>query len=255
MLEGAVGANSLLTALMRGAPGPWQNQLEVVRLSLGEVLHEPYLVRDFVYFPLTAVVALLHVLEDGSTAEIAVVGSEGVVNLSLFMGDDITPGSAMVQCAGFAIRLRADLLEEVFVSDAQAGRLLMRYSQTLIAQMAQTASCNRHHPVHQRLCRWLLLMLDRRVGNGMPMTPELIATMLGVRRASVSGASAALQNEGLIMGGRGRITVLNRPAMERRVCECYAVIKSEHDRLLPALNALLEEAPEASDPAAQKKAP
>ncbi|RYE61106.1 MAG: Crp/Fnr family transcriptional regulator [Hyphomicrobiales bacterium] len=238
MIEGAVGANFLLMALMRSAPGPWQNQLEVVRLSLGEVLHEPYVIRDFVYFPLTAVVALLHVLEDGSTAEIAVIGHEGVVNLSLFMGDDISPGSAMVQCAGFAIRLRADLLEQVFESDAQAARLLMRYSQTLIAQMAQIAVCNRHHPIHQRLCRWILLMLDRRPGNAMPMTQELVATMLGVRRASVSGAAAALQGEGLIIGGRGRITVLDRPAMERRVCECYSVIKSESDRLLPALEAV-----------------
>lgn len=236
MIEGTFGANLLLKALMRDAPGPWQRHLEVVRLSLGEVLNEPYVVSEFVYFPLTAVIALLHVLEDGSSAEIAMVGPEGVVNLSLFMGVDIAPGSAMVQCAGFAVRLRADLLERAIASDPKAARLLMRYSQTLIAQVARTAACNRHHAVHLRLARWILLMLDRRAGDAMPMTQDLIAVMLGMPDASANAAVAALQDEGLVMFSRGRITVLNRPALEARVCGCYASIRSEHDRLLPALD-------------------
>ena len=158
------------------------------------------------------------------------------MNLSLVMGADIAPGVAMVQCAGFAVRLRADLLERAMASDPQAARLLMRYSETLIAQVARTAACNRQHPVPQRLARWLLQMLDRRAGDAMPMTLELIAVLLGVPDASASAAVAALQDQGLVMFSRGRIRVLDRPALERRVCDCYASMRAEHDRLQPALD-------------------
>ena len=228
-------ANQLLKALARNAPGPWLDALELIDLPLGTVLHESYVIRSDVYFPVSAVVSLLYVLKDGGSAEIAVIGKEGVVGVSLFMGDGITPSRAVVQCAGTAIRLDARLLKTEFLGKGQVALLLLRFTQALIAQISQTAVCNRHHLVDQHLCRWILLMLDRHAGDEIVMTQELIADMLGVRRASVSAAAGALQKEGLITYRRGRVQVLDRTAMEQRACECYAVIKTEYDRLLLAL--------------------
>ncbi len=242
--EIAPGSNLLLDALARNAPGPWQGELQLVDLPLGKVLHEPYLVRDQVYFPVTAIVSMLYVLSDGDMAEIAVIGNEGVVGLSMFMGDGNSPSCAMVQSAGSAIRLKASVLKDEFVRRGQVGHLLLRYTQALIAQMSQTAVCNRYHPVEQHFCRWILLMFDRHAGNEIVMTQEMIGAMLGVRRASVNTAATQLQKDGLITYRRGRITLLDRPAMEARVCECYAVVKGEYDRLTPALlKASIEEPP------------
>jgi GAF domain-containing protein len=240
----ALDGNVLLNALTRCSPGPWQDDLQWVELPLGKVLQEPYATRTHLYFPVTAVVSLLYVLSDGNMAELAVIGNEGVVGMSMFMGDGTTPSCAMVQCAGTAIRLNAALLKEEFVRRGQVAFLLLRYTQALIAQMSQTAVCNRHHSIDQHLCRWILLMLDRHAGNEIVMTQEMIAAMLGVRRASVNTAATQLQKDGLITYSRGKITVIDRKAMEARVCECYAVVKNEYDRLIPALDdAAVEHSP------------
>jgi CRP-like cAMP-binding protein len=190
-----------------------------------------------VYFPTTSIVSLLYVMEDGASAEIAVVGNEGILGISLFMGGESTPSRAVVQSAGEGYRLRAQLLKKEFNLSGPMLHLLLRYTQSLITQMAQTAVCNRHHTVDQQLCRWLLLSLDRLETNELIMTQELIANMLGVRREGVTEAAGKLQDLGLIKYSRGRITVIDRPGIAARSCECYEVVKRETDRLLPHVKA------------------
>jgi CRP-like cAMP-binding protein len=207
--------------------------LEHVALNLGDVLYEPGMKMRYVYFPTTAILSLLYVMEDGASAEIAIVGNEGMLGISLFMGGESTPSRAVVQSAGFGYRLRAPLLKDEFGRFGPMMHLLLRYTQALITQMAQTAVCNRHHTVDQQLCRWLLLSLDRLASNELVMTQELIANMLGVRREGVTEAAGKLQNAGLVRYHRGKITVLDRAGIEARSCECYEVVKKEFDRLLP----------------------
>ena len=201
-------------------------------MPLGEALYESGARLQHVYFPTTSIVSLLYVMEDGASAEIAVVGNEGILGISLFMGGETTPSRAVVQSAGHGYRLKAQLLKQEFNRAGPVLRLLLRYTQALITQMAQTAVCNRHHSVEQQLCRWLLLSLDRLSANELTMTQELIANMLGVRREGVTEAAGKLQRAGLIRYSRGRITVLDRPRLEQEACECYAVVKKEYDRLL-----------------------
>lgn len=224
--------NELLAALPEAEWQRWLPQLEWVDMPLGQVLYESGTTLDHVYFPTTAIVSLLYVMENGSSAEIAVVGHEGVVGISLFMGGESTPSRAVVQSAGQGFRLKAQAIKDEF-KRAPVLHLLLRYTQALITQMAQTAVCNRHHSLDQQLCRWLLLSLDRLQSNELVMTQELIANMLGVRREGVTEGATKLQNLGLIRYSRGRITVLDRPGLEQRTCECYAVVKKEYDRLLP----------------------
>lgn len=202
-------------------------------MTLGQALCEPGVPMRDVYFPTTSIVSLLYVMEDGASAEIAVVGNEGIVGVSLFMGGETTTSWAVVQSAGHAYRLSGRLLKEAFRRGGAMQLLLLRYTQALLTQMAQTAVCNRHHSVDQQLCRWLLLSLDRLPSNELVMTQELIANMLGVRREGVTEAAGKLQRAGLIHYSRGRIIVEDRPGLEARVCECYAVVKAEFDRLLP----------------------
>ena len=225
--------NRLLAALPDAEWARLLPHLEIVDLPLGKVLYEPGDRLAHVYFPTTSIVSLLYVMEDGASAEIAVVGHEGVVGISLFMGGNSTPSRAVVQSAGQGFRLKANLLMEEFDRAGQVLHLLLRYTQALITQMSQTAVCNRHHSLDQQLCRWLLLSLDRLQSNELAMTQELIANMLGVRREGVTEAAGHLHHAGLIRYQRGHITVLDRPALERRTCECYAVVKNEYDRLLP----------------------
>ena len=201
-------------------------------MPLGEALYESGGRLQHVYFPTTSIVSLLYVMEDGASAEIAVVGNEGILGISLFMGGESTPSRAVVQSAGYGYRLRAQLLKEEFNRAGPVMHLLLRYTQALITQMAQTAVCNRHHSVDEQLCRWLLLSLDRLSSDELTMTQELIANMLGVRREGVTEAAGKLQRAGLIRYSRGHISVLDRPGLEREVCECYAVVKKEFDRLL-----------------------
>ena len=230
-------SNQLLAALPAAEWHRWQAQLEAVDLPLGEVLYESGSQLSHVYFPTTAIVSLLYVMENGASAEIAVVGHEGLVGMALFMGGETTPSRAVVQSAGHGFRLSARLIKREFDSSHPVMHLLLRYTQALITQMAQTAVCNRHHSLDQQLCRWLLLSLDRLSGNELRMTQELIANMLGVRREGVTEAALKLQKAGLIHYTRGRITVLDRVGLEQRSCECYAVVKTEYDRLLPAKTA------------------
>ena len=204
-------------------------------MPLGQVLYESGGTMQHVYFPTTAIVSLLYVMENGASAEIAVVGNEGIVGVSLFMGGGSTPSRAVVQSAGEGFRLNAQALKDEFDQAGPVLHLLLRYTQALITQMAQTAVCNRHHALDQQLCRWLLLSLDRLQSNELVMTQELIANMLGVRREGVTECALKLQKAGLIRYIRGRITVLDRLGLEQRTCECYAVVKKEYDRLLPAL--------------------
>jgi CRP-like cAMP-binding protein len=208
-------------------------QLELVPMPLGEVLYESGSQLRYVYFPTTSIVSLLYVMEDGASAEIAVVGNEGMVGVALFMGGETTPSRALVQSGGQAYRLRGQFLKDEFHRATALQHLLLRYTQALLTQMAQTAVCNRHHSVDQQLCRWLLLSLDRLPSNELSMTQELIANMLGVRREGVTEAARKLQTSGLINYSRGHITVLDRPRLEARACECYQVVKAEFDRLLP----------------------
>ncbi|MDO9029298.1 MAG: Crp/Fnr family transcriptional regulator [Hydrogenophaga sp.] len=226
-------ANQLLASL----PGSeWQRVsplLEAVDLPLGQVLYESGSKMSHVYFPTNAIISLLYVMEDGASAEIAVVGNEGLVGIALFMGGETTPSRAVVQSAGQGYRLRAADIKAEFNRSGPVLHLLLRYTQALITQMAQTAVCNRHHSLDQQLCRWLLLSLDRLSGNELVMTQELIANMLGVRREGVTEAALKLQKMGLIRYARGHITVIDRDALEERVCECYRVVKTEYDRLLP----------------------
>ena len=225
--------NQLLSALPELAYQQWAALLEEVYMPLGQVLYESGAMLSHVYFPITSIVALLHVLESGASAEFAVVGNEGIVGVSLFMGGISTLSSAVVQSAGRGFRLPAKPLMEAFGQGGPVAHLLLRYTQALITQMAQTAVCNRHHNVDQQLCRWLLLSLDRLATKELLMTQGLIASMLGVRREGVTEAALVLQKAGVIRYARGHITVLDRPALERRSCECYAVVKHEYDRLLP----------------------
>ncbi len=225
--------NHLLAALPDAEWQRWLSQLEAVEMPLGQVLYESGSTLNYVYFPTTSIVSLLYLLEDGASAEIAVVGNEGIVGVSLFMGGESTPSRAVVQSAGQGFRLRAKVMKEEFNRAGPVLHLLLRYTQALITQMAQTAVCNRHHSLDQQLCRWLLLSLDRLQGNDLVMTQELIANMLGVRREGVTEAAGSLQAAGLIRYVRGHITVLDREGLEQRTCECYAVVKKECDRLLP----------------------
>ncbi|MEO8738657.1 MAG: Crp/Fnr family transcriptional regulator [Casimicrobiaceae bacterium] len=224
--------NLLLSALPAAEFGRLEADLELVPMPLGEALYESGGQLQHVYFPTTAIVSLLYVLEDGASAEIAVVGNEGILGISLFMGGETTPSRAVVQSAGFGYRLKSQLLKNEFNRAGPVLHLLLRYTQALITQMTQTAVCNRHHSVEQQLCRWLLLSLDRLSSDSMTMTQELIANMLGVRREGVTEAAGKLQRAGLIRYTRGRIEVLDRPRLEKSVCECYAVVKLEFDRLL-----------------------
>ena len=224
--------NRLLSALPDGEWQRWLPQLEAVEMPLGQVLYESGTTLGHVYFPTTAIVSLLYVMENGAPAEIAVVGNEGIVGISLFMGGESTTSRAVVQSAGHGFRLKAQVIKEEF-NRAPVLHLLLRYTQALITQMAQTAVCNRHHSLDQQLCRWLLLSLDRLQGNDLVMTQELIGNMLGVRRESVTEGALKLQRADLISYERGHIHVLDRQGLERRSCECYAVVKKEYDRLLP----------------------
>jgi CRP-like cAMP-binding protein len=226
--------NSLLAALPESEWARWQPHLELVNMPLGKVLYESGGKLSHVYFPTTAIVSLLYVMEDGSTAEIAVVGHDGVVGVSLFMGGESTTSRAVVQSAGCGYRLKSSLMMQEFNRGGPVLHLLLRYTQALITQMAQTAVCNRHHSLDQQLCRWLLLSLDRLRSYELDITQELIASMLGVRREGVTEAAGNLQKDGLIRYRRGHITVLDRGGLERRSCECYAVVKKEYERLLPA---------------------
>jgi len=207
--------------------------LQLVPMPLGKVLYESGDVLRHVYFPIDCIVSLLYVMEDGASAEISVVGNDGIVGIALFMGGETTPSRAIVQSAGHAYRLIGQRLKDEFHSSSEMQHLLLRYTQALITQMAQTAVCNRHHSVDQQLCRWLLLALDRLSDNHLTMTQELIANMLGVRREGVTEAAGKLQKCGAIKYSRGHITVLNRPMLEEMCCECYAVVKRESDRLRP----------------------
>jgi CRP-like cAMP-binding protein len=229
--------NQLLAALPAEILARWQPALEPVDMPLGAALYESGVAMTDVYFPCTSIVSLLYVMEDGASAEIAVVGNEGVVGVAVFMGGETTPSRAVVQSAGRGFRVRGQWLRNEFERSAPVLHLLLRYTQALITQMAQTAVCNRHHSLDQQLCRWLLLGLDRLQEPQLAMTQELIATMLGVRREGVTEAAGALQRDGLISYRRGHITVLDRAGLERRTCECYAVVKKEYDRLLPTVTA------------------
>lgn len=213
-------------------------ELELVPLPLGKILYESGDVLHHVYFPTDSIVSLLYVMESGASAEISVVGNEGMIGVALFMGGGSTPSRAIVQSAGSAYRLQGQRLKDEFNRHGEMMLLLLRYTQSLITQMAQTAVCNRHHSVDQQLCRWLLLSLDRLPSNRLIMTQELIANMLGVRREGVTDAAGKLQKQGVIEYSRGQITVLDRPKLEQLSCECYAVVKKETDRLLPYLSEL-----------------
>ncbi len=227
------GQNHLLAALSGDDFDRVSANLKLVPLELGSVLYESGSRQRAVYFPTTAIVSLLYMLADGASAEIAVVGNEGIIGVSLFMGGETTPSRAVVQSAGHAYRLPGKFLKLEFNRGDAMQHLLLRYTQALLTQMAQTAVCNRHHSLDQQLCRWLLLSLDRLAGNELVMTQELIANMLGVRREGVTEAAGNLQSAKLIKYSRGHITVLDRRGLEARTCECYAVVKKESDRLLP----------------------
>jgi CRP-like cAMP-binding protein len=225
--------NRLLAVLPQAEFQRWLPQLEWIEMPLGLVLYESGGPLNYVYFPTTSIVSLLYVMENGASAEIAVVGNEGMVGVSQFMGGDSTPSRAVVHSAGQGFRLRARAMKEECNQAGPVLHLMLRYTQALITQMAQTAVCNRHHSLDQQLCRWLLLSLDRLQSNELLMTQELIANMLGVRREGVTEGALALQKGGLIRYVRGRITILDRLGLEKRTCECYAVVKKEYDRLLP----------------------
>ncbi len=223
--------NKLLNALSNEAQERIFPQLKLVSLPLGKVIYEASQKLDYVYFPTNCIISLLYVMEDGASAEISVIGNEGLVGIAVFMGGESTPSRAIVQSAGSAYRLPAAELRKEFNSEPDMRLLLLRYTQSLITQMAQTAVCNRHHNIDQQLCRWLLLSLDRLPSNNLTMTQELIANMLGVRREGVTEAAGKLQKLGIITYKRGHICVIDRPRLEIQSCECYQVVKSETDRL------------------------
>jgi CRP-like cAMP-binding protein len=241
--------NYLLAALSVPERERLYPHLQLVPMPLGKVLYESGDVLRHVYFPIDSIVSLLYVMADGASAEISVVGNEGLIGIALFMGGETTPSRAIVQSAGHAYRLIGQQLKEEFHRSGQMQLLLLRYTQALITQMAQTAVCNRHHSVDQQLCRWLLLSLDRLSSNHLIMTQELIANMLGVRREGVTEAAGKLHRLGIIRYARGKITVLDRPKLEALCCECYAVVRKESDRLLPRSKPEPPQVPPA-DPAA-----
>ena len=224
--------NHLLAALPVAEFGRLAAHLELAAMKLGDIVYEPGEQLHYAYFPTTAIVSLHYVTESGASAEIAGVGNEGVVGISLFMGGESTPSSAVVQTAGHAYRLERRVLKQEFDRAGPLLRLLLRYTQALITQMTQTAVCNRHHSVQQQLCRWLLVTLDRIPSGQLVMTQELVASMLGVRREGVTESAGKLQEAGVIRYRRGHIAVLERRGLENRACECYAVVKREYDRLL-----------------------
>ena len=224
--------NHLLAALPEAEFDRLAPHLQLVPMLLGETLYEPGGQLQHVYFPTTAIVSLLYNLESGSSAGIAGVGNEGILGISLFMGGDTTPSSAVVQTAGHGYRLQAKLLKEEFSRGGLVQRLLLRYTQALVTQMFQTAACNRHHSIEQQLCRWLLLTLDRLPSNDLIVTQELVASTLGVRREGITEAAGKLQRAGFIRYRRGHISVLERSGLETHACECYAVVKKEFARLL-----------------------
>jgi CRP-like cAMP-binding protein len=230
--------NHILSVLPESVLESWKANLELIDMPLGFVLYESGQKPNYVYFPEDSIVSMLFVLENGASAEIAVVGFEGMVGISLFMGGDTTPSRAVVQSAGKAYRLCASFTQNEFAKSLPVMHVFLRFTQALITQMTQTAVCNRHHSLDQQLCRWLLLSLDRLNGADLVMTQELIANMLGVRREGVTDAAGQLQKAGLISYTRGHIKVIDRPALELRTCECYGVVKKEYDRLLPDLIAV-----------------
>src|SRR6202795_3206666 len=225
--------NHLLAALPADDYARLVGDLELIPMPLGWAVYESGGHMGYVYFPTTSIVSLLYVMENGASAEIAITGNEGLVGISLFMGGESTPSRAVVQSAGNGYRLKASALKKEFALGGNLHNLALCFTQALITQMAQTAVCNRHHSVDHQLCRWLLLSLDRLPSNELTMTQEFIANMLGVRREGLTEAAGKLQEAGLIQYRRGRITVLNRPGLEARSCECYQVVKTEFDRLLP----------------------
>jgi CRP-like cAMP-binding protein len=225
--------NHLLSVLPDDEQEYLYPHLELVPIVLGQVLYESGRALTHAYFPTTSIISLLHVMENGSSAEIAVVGNEGMVGVALFMGGDTMPDRAMALSTGHAYRLKSALLQQEFSRSIPLRHLMLRYTQALITQMAQTAVCNRHHTVEQQFCRWLLLMLERINSNELVMTQELIANMLGVRREGVTEAAGKLKSAGLIDYSRGHITILDRTRLEARACECYRVVRREYDRLLP----------------------
>ena len=225
--------NHLLAALPAADYARLLPDLELIPMPLGWAVYESGDQLHYLYFPTTSIVSLLYVMESGASAEIAITGNEGLVGISLFMGGESTPSRAVVQSAGNGYRLKASVLKREFALGGNLQHLALRYTQALLTQMAQTAVCNRHHALDKQLCRWLLLSLDRLQGNELLMTQELIANMLGVRREGVTEAAGKLQADGLIQYRRGHIKVLDRAKLEKRVCECYAVVKKEFDRLLP----------------------
>jgi CRP-like cAMP-binding protein len=227
----APGQNHILDALPAEERERLFPHLALVEMPLGMVLYEAGTKLRHIYFPIDSIVSLLYVLTDGASAEIAVVGNEGAIGVALFMGGETTPSRGVVQSAGSAYRLTGQRLKDEFSRHGNLLHVLLRYTQSLITQMAQTAVCNRHHSLDQQLCRWLLLSLDRLPSNQLNMTQELIANMLGVRREGVTAAAGKLQTLGVIKYSRGRITVLDRPKLETLSCECYAVVKKETDRL------------------------
>lgn len=229
--------NHLLAALPDLDWQRWLPHLELVELPLGKVLYEAGDILSHAYFPTNAIISLLYVMQSGDAAEIAVVGYEGVVGISLFMGGDSTSSRAVVQNAGYGFRITSEVIKVEFNSAAPVLHLLLRYTQALITQMTQTAACNKHHSLHQQLCRWLLLSLDRLSGNELVMTQQLIANMLGVPLDGMTEGALFLQEAGMIRYADGHITVINRAGLEELTCECYEVVKKEYDRLLPAKKA------------------
>ena len=225
--------NQILAALAEDSYQRLLPNLELIPMPLGWVLYESGNRQNYVYFPVSGIISLLYVTNNGASSEIAITGNEGLVGISIFMGGESTTNRAIVQCAGHAYRMPADVLRREFALGGGLQHLALRYTQTLITQMAQTSVCNRHHTLDQQLCRWLLLSIDRLAGDELIMTQDLIANMLGVRREGVTEAAGRLQQAGLISYSRGHITVLKRAALEKRVCECYAVVKKEFERLLP----------------------
>jgi CRP-like cAMP-binding protein len=234
MIGTGLRQNQLLASLPSEEWTRWSPLLERVDMPLGSVLYEAGVAQPYVYFPITSIVSLLYVMENGASAEIAVVGNEGIVGISLFMGGESTRSRGVVQSAGSGCRLDAEVMKAEFNRGGPVLHLLLRYTQALITQTAQTAVCNRHHSLDQQLCRWLLLSLDRLQGDELVMTQDLIANMLGVRREGVTEGAVRLQKAGLIRYSRGHITVLDRAGLEAQTCECYRVVKREYDRLLPA---------------------
>jgi CRP-like cAMP-binding protein len=224
--------NHLLASLPKAEFDRLSEHLELIEMALGETLYESHGSLNYVYFPTTAIVSLLYVLENGASAEIAVVGKEGILGIALFMGGETTPNHAFVQCAGYGYRLKAALLNKEFNRAGPVLRILLRYTQALTTQMAQTAVCNKHHSIEQQLCRWLLITFDRSSSHTLTITQELIAGMLGVRREGITQNMKKLKSEELIHNSRGRVTLLDRPGLEKYVCECYDVVNKEYQRLI-----------------------